>query len=74
MWAFMAPEFFDDIKRLRVNTTPINYFGNTFVSPAPLPKPYGVDGPLTSYKSGSNLWLYALMRRGGRTDHVRSRK
>ena len=67
MWAFMAPEFFDDIKRLRVNTTPINYFGNTFVSPAPLPKPYGVDGPLTSYKSGSNLWLYALMRRGGRT-------
>ena len=65
MWAFMAPEFFPQIKRLRENLVPINFFGNTF--PAPEPKPYGFDGPLTEYHSGSNLWLYALMRRGGRT-------
>ena len=65
MWAFMAPEFFPQIKRLRENLVPINFFGNTF--PAPEPKPYGFDGPLTEYLSGSNRWLYALMRRGGRT-------
>ena len=65
MWAFMAPEFFPHIKRLRENLVPINFFGNTF--PAPEPKPYGFDGPLTDYQSGSNRWLYALMRRGGRT-------
>jgi type IV pilus assembly protein PilY1 len=65
MWAFMAPEFFPHIKRLRDNIIPISFFGNTF--PSPQPKPYGFDGPLTSHKSGSNLWLYAAMRRGGRT-------
>jgi type IV pilus assembly protein PilY1 len=67
MWAFIAPEFYGQIKRLRDNTTPIDFFGNTFTSPAPLPKPYGIDGPLTAYRDGSNLWLYALLRRGGRT-------
>jgi type IV pilus assembly protein PilY1 len=63
----LAPEFYGQIKRLRDNTTPIDFFGNTFTSPAPLPKPYGIDGPLTAYENGSNLWLYAAMRRGGRT-------
>ena len=65
MWAFVPPEFYTQIKRLRDNTTPINSFGNNFTSP--LPKPYGVDGAITAYKSGSNLWLYATLRRGGRT-------
>jgi type IV pilus assembly protein PilY1 len=65
MWAFMPPEFFPHVKRLRDNTTPIDFFGNTFTSP--LPKPYGVDGPLVGYRSGSTLWLYASLRRGGRS-------
>jgi type IV pilus assembly protein PilY1 len=65
MWAFMAPEFYGHIKRLRDNLIPINFFGNTF--PAPEPKPYGLDGPLTAHRSGSNLWLYASARRGSRS-------
>ena len=67
MWAFMPPEFYPHVKRLRNNTVPIDFFGNTFTSPAPLPKPYGVDGPIVGYKSGSTLWLYASMRRASRT-------
>ena len=39
------PEFFPQIKRLRDNTAPINFKGNTYPAP-PLPKPYGIDGPI----------------------------
>jgi type IV pilus assembly protein PilY1 len=67
MWAFMAPEFFPHIKRLRDNTTPIDFYGNTFTDPAPLPKPYGFDGPIIAYTNGSTLWTFAAMRRGSRT-------
>jgi type IV pilus assembly protein PilY1 len=72
MWSFMAPEFYSHIKRLRDNTTPISFFGNTFEPPpTPLPKPYGFDGPITAYRNTSTdpdtLWLYAALRRGGRS-------
>ncbi len=63
----MAPESYPTIKRLRDNLIPIDYFANIITSPVPEPKPYGIDGPLTTYQNGSNLWLYAAMRRGGRT-------
>lgn len=66
LWAFVAPEFYSQIKRLRVNNTEINFFGNTTTSPTPQPKPYGFDGPITAYQGGSNTWIYATMRRGGR--------
>jgi len=65
-WAFIPPEFFSQIKRLRDNDTQINYLGNATVSPAPLPKPYGMDGSVTGYKDGSDYYIYAAMRRGGR--------
>ena len=68
MWSFIAPEFYPHIKRLRDNTTPISFFGNTFEPPpTPLPKPYGFDGPITAHRSGTTLWLYAALRRGGRS-------
>ena len=70
MWSFIAPEFYSHIKRLRDNTTPISFFGNTFEPPpTPLPKPYGFDGPITAYRDASTntLWLYAALRRGGRS-------
>jgi len=68
MWSFIAPEFYGQIKRLRDNTTPISFHGNTFTDPAPLPKPYGFDGPITAYRpDSSTLWVYAALRRGGRT-------
>jgi type IV pilus assembly protein PilY1 len=63
MWAFMAPEFFTHIKRLRDNKVEINYKGSPTVTPTPEPKPYGMDGAITSY---DNRWLFAGMRRGGR--------
>lgn len=70
LWAFIPPEFYGNIKRLRDNTTTISYPGNTAVSPAPQPKAYGVDGPITAFKgaiaSVDKTFIYAGMRRGGR--------
>ena len=54
MWAFMAPEFFPHIKRLRDNLVPINFFGNTFPA-AGSPSRTDSTGRLTAYQSGSNL-------------------
>lgn len=64
LWAFVAPEFYGNIKRIRDNTTQISFKGSTVVGA--LPKPYGFDGPITAYKSGSTAWIYPTMRRGGR--------
>jgi type IV pilus assembly protein PilY1 len=66
LWAFVPPEFYSYIKRIRDNTTQINYPGNPVTSPTPLPKPYGIDGPVAAYRDASNTWLYTTMRRGGR--------
>lgn len=70
LWSFIPPEFYGRIKRLRDNTTPINYVGYTPLAgtPTPQPKPYGMDGPVSAYRSsdGSQAWIFATMRRGGR--------
>lgn len=64
LWSFVAPEFFGNIKRMRDNDTPISFKGST--TPGALPKPYGMDGPVTAYRAGDATWIYATMRRGGR--------
>lgn len=68
MWSFVPPEFWGQIKRLYENNVQISYPAVTTGSP--LPKPYGIDGPITAYKgdvSGTpKVFLYAGMRRGGR--------
>jgi len=66
LWSFIPPEFFSQIKRLRDNSTQIDYLGNNTLAPVPLPKPYGMDGSVTGYKNGSDYYIYAAMRRGGR--------
>ncbi|MDD2162198.1 PilC/PilY family type IV pilus protein [Pseudomonas sp. MIL19] len=66
LWSFMPPEFYPHIKRLRDNTTTISFPGQTASNPTPEPKNYGMDGSVTAYREGSNTWLYAGMRRGGR--------
>jgi len=69
LWSFMPPEFYSQINRLRDNTQSIAYFGNPVISPAPLPKPYGFDGPVTSdvvQGVGGHKWIFTTMRRGGR--------
>lgn len=66
LWAFMPPEFFGKIKRLRTNTDRVSVSprdGSTRTGSA---KPYSIDGPLTAYKDGATTWIYAAMRRGGR--------
>jgi type IV pilus assembly protein PilY1 len=64
LWAFMPPEFYGSIKRIHDNSTLISFPNVT--NPAALPKPYGIDGPITAYRDSSNAWIYAPMRRGGR--------
>lgn len=66
LWAFVAPEFYPKIKRIRDNTTTISFPGHTTGTPTPQPKDYGVDGPVTAYKDATRAWIYATMRRGGR--------
>lgn len=67
LWAFIPPEFFPHIKRMRDNSTQISYFGNPNTS---LPKPYGFDGTIAAYKGlvsgNAKAFIYATMRRGGR--------
>jgi type IV pilus assembly protein PilY1 len=62
-WAFTPPEFYPQIKRLRDNNVTISYHDTTITDPTPLPKPYGMDGAITTY---NNTSLFVGMRRGGR--------
>lgn len=62
LWAFVPPEFYTKIKRIRENTPLIGYGA----APSDPRKDYGVDGPMAAYKDASNAWIYAGMRRGGR--------
>lgn len=66
LWAFVAPEFYPYIKRLRDNDVQIDFQGNTTTSPVPQPKPYGFDGPISVYRDAANAWIFPAMRRGGR--------
>ncbi|MBS7663938.1 pilus assembly protein PilY [Pseudomonas lalucatii] len=70
LWAFIPPEFYGNIKRLRDNTTTISYPGTTAVSPPPKPKAYGIDGPITAFRGAiggvDKTFIYTGMRRGGR--------
>jgi type IV pilus assembly protein PilY1 len=66
LWAFMPPEFFGKIRRLRQNTVPV-----TFPNSVPgAPKDYGMDGPISAFQgtvSGAQKsYIFATMRRGGR--------
>ena len=66
LWSFMPPEFFPAIKRIYDNSPQISFPTNTSVTPTPLPKRYGMDGPIVGYKGASATWIYGSMRRGGR--------
>ncbi len=67
LWSFIPPEFYGSLKRLRDNTVRINYPQTAATTTgAAAPKPYGMDGPVSAYRQGSDTWLFATMRRGGR--------
>lgn len=63
MWSFVAPEYWSKIKRTRDNTVKVKFPNQ----PTGEPKPYGVDGPIVAHRDGSDYWVYATMRRGGRS-------
>lgn len=67
LWSFMAPEFFGSIKRLRDNDPPIKFPSSTSGVSYSDSKPYGIDGSITAYKGGGNVYVFASMRRGGRS-------
>jgi type IV pilus assembly protein PilY1 len=68
-WAFVAPEFFPRLSRLKSNS-PLVAYPNLpdDISPAPTAKDYFFDGSTGVYQnaSGSQVWIYPTMRRGGR--------
>lgn len=64
LWSFVPPESYGLFKRLKSNA-PIIKFANVTAATAQ-PKSYGLDGPITAYKSTDSAWVYATMRRGGR--------
>nr|WP_294975585.1 PilC/PilY family type IV pilus protein [uncultured Pseudomonas sp.] len=67
IWSFMPPEFYPSIKRLRDNKVTISFPGHTTGSPLPQPKSYGMDGSITAVQQNGSTWIYAAMRRGGRS-------
>jgi type IV pilus assembly protein PilY1 len=66
MWAFMPPEFYSSVKRLRDNSTQVSMTPPVGGSATGTAKPFGMDGPITAYKRGPATWIFAGMRRGGR--------
>jgi len=70
LWAYVAPEFYPTLPRLRQNSPLISYsfLNNLNISPPPLPKNYYFDGSSGVYQplDNSRVWIYPSMRRGGR--------
>lgn len=73
VWAFMAPEHYSTIERVRTNR-PLIAFPNVKADlfPTPTPKTYFFDGSIGGYQERSaseikKIWIYATMRRGGRS-------
>jgi type IV pilus assembly protein PilY1 len=70
LWAYVAPEFYATLPRLRQNSPLISYsfLDPLSMSPPPLPKDYYFDGPTGVYQNSdsSKVWVYPTMRRGGR--------
>ncbi|TMG81510.1 MAG: hypothetical protein E6H74_12755 [Betaproteobacteria bacterium] len=70
LWAYIAPEFYATLPRLRQDSPLVSYsFVNPLsISPPPIPKNYYFDGSIGVYQNSdsSKVWVYPTMRRGGR--------
>jgi type IV pilus assembly protein PilY1 len=66
IWGFIAPEFYDQLSRLREDSPKITLKGLEDDGAERAPKPYGFDGPIVSHVEGDARWIFATMRRGGR--------
>ncbi len=68
-WAFIAPEFFPRLSRLKDNSPLVNYPNLAAgITPTPTAKDYFFDGSTGVYQNAdsSKVWIYPSMRRGGR--------
>ncbi|TFW33148.1 pilus assembly protein [Massilia horti] len=68
-WAFVAPEFFPRLSRLKTNSPLVAYPHMPAGLPtSPTPKDYFFDGSTGVYQNADNsqVWIYPSMRRGGR--------
>ncbi|MGJ7917903.1 pilus assembly protein [Massilia sp. LXY-6] len=68
-WAFVAPEFFPRLARLKDNSPLVSYPNvPAGVTPSPLPKDYYFDGSIGVFQNANNssVWIFPTMRRGGR--------
>ena len=67
LWAYVAPEFYATLPRLRQDSPLIRY---SFANPlsGSTPKNYYFDGSMGVYQNSdsSKVWVYPTMRRGGR--------
>ena len=70
LWAYVAPEFYASLPRLRQNSPLISYnwLSSLSLTPPPLPKNYYFDGSIGAYENAdySKVWIFPTMRRGGR--------
>ena len=69
MWAFVAPEHFSDLNRLRENDPEVRYPSTTAASALARPRNYFFDGPIGAYQNTAtgDAMIFVGMRRGGRT-------
>ncbi|HVL44979.1 MAG TPA: PilC/PilY family type IV pilus protein [Acidovorax sp.] len=69
LWGFIPQEHFGKLQRLRNNSPEVRLSTTTVLSSAtnpPTSRDYFVDGPISIYQAGSQVYLYFAMRRGGR--------
>ncbi len=68
LWAFVAPEHFASLNRLRENDPQIRFPSTPAVLAGAIPRNYYFDGPIGAYQNTATneVLLFPGMRRGGR--------
>jgi type IV pilus assembly protein PilY1 len=68
MWAFVAPEHFPTLKRLRENDPEVRYPSTPSANVTARSRDYFFDGPIGAYQNtaANEVAIFAGMRRGGR--------
>ncbi len=69
MWAFVAPEHFGSLNRLRENAPEVRYPGTSSSNTTATARNYFFDGPIGAYQNtvSGEVMIFAAMRRGGRS-------
>ncbi len=69
LWAFVAPEHFSALNRLRENDPEVRFPSTPSANITARPRDYYFDGPIGAYQNTATgkVALFAGMRRGGRS-------